>query len=72
MPPSRYVSSRRLLRLTTFLAVAFVVLLALAVGLRAMDSSASMRRVLVLAWFVVLPLGGWWVWKTGGDGRSDH
>ena len=72
MPPSRYVSSHRFLRLTIFLTVAFVVLIALAFGLTGMGSSASMRRFLVLAWLVVLPVGGWWVWKTGGDGPQRH
>lgn len=72
MPPSRYVSSRRFLRLTVFLTVAFVVLIALALGLNGMGSPASMRRFLVLAWLVVLPVGVWWVWKTDGDDPGHH
>ena len=72
MPPSRYVSSHRLLRLTVFLTVAVVVLTALALGLGAMGSPPAMRRLLVLVWLLVLPVGGWWVWKSGGDDPSRH
>ncbi len=71
MPPSRYVSSDRLLRMTVFLAVAFVVLLALAMGLQALGSPPVMRRVLLLLWLVGLPVVGWRVWKAGDD-RSGH
>ena len=72
MPPSRYVSSNRFLRLTVFLTVAFVVLLVLHAGLGALGSPPAMRRVLVVVWLVVLPLGAWWVWKTAGEGISGH
>ena len=72
MPPSRYVSSQRLLRLTVFLTVAFVILTVLGLGLRALESPPVMRRVLVLAWLVALPVGGWWVWKAGGGTPSGH
>ena len=72
MPPSRYVSSHRLLRMTVFFPAAVVLLTVLALGLGVMGASASTRRVLVLTWLVALPVGGWWVWKAGREGSSRH
>lgn len=63
MPPSRYVSSARLMRMLFFLAAAVVVLLLTDTGLRWVGAGAQIRRTFLLAWFVAVPLGWWTVWR---------
>ena len=63
MPPSRFVSSDRLLRMTVFLTCAVVLLVGLDVGLRALGSGPSARLALVVVWLLLLPFTGWRVWK---------
>lgn len=57
------------MRMLVFVTCAVVLLVGLDVGLRAMGSGQAARLVLVGAWFVLLPVIGWRVWK-GGDGGS--
>lgn len=68
MPPSRFVSSDRLMRMIVFLTVAVVLLVGLDVGLRALGSGQAARLVLVVAWLVLLPVIGWRVWKGSATG----
>ncbi|MEX2471918.1 MAG: hypothetical protein WEA34_07060 [Gemmatimonadota bacterium] len=68
MPPSRFVSSDRLLRMVVFLTSAVVLLVGLDIGLRALGSSQAARLVLVAGWLVLLPLIGWRVWKGSAGG----
>lgn len=71
MPPSRYVSSARLMRMLFFLTAAIVVLLLTDVGLRWVGAGPPVRRIFLLAWFVAVPLGWWTVWRRSAD-PSDH
>ena len=57
MPESQFVTSARLKPLVGYLAIAFVVLLALA----EIVPRGGARTALVAAWFVLFPLGGWLV-----------
>jgi hypothetical protein len=67
MPPSRFVSSDRLLRMTVFLTCAVVLLVGLDIGLRALGSGQAARLTLVVAWLLSLPVIGWRVWKGPAD-----
>jgi hypothetical protein len=65
MPPSRYVSADRLLRMVIYLAVAVAVLIGADVAMRALGSSLGVRRTVTALWLVGLPIGGWLVWRRG-------
>lgn len=64
MPESRFVSARRLRPLLSYLAVAVVGLLVADALLRALDDR-EWRTLVALAWVVLLPFGGWLVWRRG-------
>lgn len=63
MPPSRYVSADRLMRMIIYLAVAVAVLIGADVAMRALGSSLVVRRAVAALWFLALPVGGWMVWR---------
>ncbi|MDZ7779610.1 MAG: hypothetical protein U5R14_06675 [Gemmatimonadota bacterium] len=63
MPPSRYVSADRLLRMLAYIAVAVVVLVAADAVFRVFGSPQAVRRTFAVIWIVALPLGGWWLWR---------
>jgi hypothetical protein len=63
MPPSRYVSADRLMRMVVYLAVAVAVLIGADVAMRALGSSITVRRAVAALWFLSLPVGGWMVWR---------
>lgn len=65
MPPSRYVSADRLLRMVIYLTAAVAVLIGADVAMRALGSSIDVRRTVSALWFVALPIGGWLVWRHG-------
>jgi len=69
MPPSRYVSSTRLMRMLVFLAGAVLLLVLTDVGLRWAGAAPSLRRTVSFIWLVAVPVGWWMVWKGGA---SDH
>lgn len=61
MAESRFVSAARLKPLIVYFAVAFAVLLAVA----ALAPAGRVRDGLVLAWIVLFPFGGWFVFRRG-------
>lgn len=65
MPPSRYVSSGRLMRMLVYVAAAILVLVVTDGVLRDIAVDQGVRRGFVLAWMIALPLAGWWVWRKG-------
>lgn len=65
MPPSQYVSAERLMRMVVYLALAVAVLIGADVAMRAMGSSLAVRRAVTVIWIVLLPVGGWLVWRRG-------
>lgn len=65
MPPSRYVSSGRLMRMLVYVAAAILVLVVTDGVLRDIAVDEGVRRGVVLAWMVALPLVGWRVWRKG-------
>lgn len=65
MPPSRYVSAERLMRMVVYLALSVAVLIGADVAMGAMGSSLAVRRAVTVIWIVALPLGGWLVWRRG-------
>jgi hypothetical protein len=60
MPESRFVSARRLKPLLVYCAIAFVVVLLLSLA-----PWGRARNLLVIAWLVLFPLGGWLVFRRG-------
>jgi uncharacterized protein (DUF2062 family) len=65
MPPSRYVSAERLMRMLVYLALSVAALIGVDVAMGAMGSSLAVRRTVTVIWIVALPLGGWLVWRSG-------
>lgn len=59
MPESRFVSAKQLKPLIIYFAVAFVVVLLIGTMLPA----GRPRSLLVIAWIVLFPLGGWLVFR---------
>lgn len=59
MPESRFVSARRLKPLLIYCAVAFLVVLLLG----GLAPPGRTRHVLVIAWLVLFPIGGWFVFR---------
>ncbi len=68
MPKSRFVEARRLRPLIAYLAVSVVVVLVTDAVLRAVAPGGTGRQLLVFAWLVLFPLGGWIVWRRGATG----
>ena len=60
MAKSRFVESRRLRPLLAYCAIAFVVLL---VADAVASRTGGLRQLVVLAWMILFPAGGWIVWK---------
>lgn len=65
MPRSRFVSASRLRPLIAYCAVAFAVLLVVDAALNAFVPARGVRQIMVIAWIVLFPLGGWLVWRRG-------
>ena len=65
MPKSRFVSASKLRPLIVYFAVAFAVLLLADAALDAFVSGRGARQLVVIAWIVLFPLGGWLVWRRG-------
>lgn len=61
MPESRFVSARRLRPLLVYCAIAFLVMLLFGV----VAPPGPIRNVLVIAWLVLFPTGGWLVFRRG-------
>lgn len=59
MPRSRYVSSARLKPLIAYFAMAFVAMLVVGV----LVPPGPLRVVMIAAWIVLFPLGGWLVFR---------
>jgi len=59
MPESQFVSARKLKPLIAYCAIAFLVVL-LVGGLM---PSSRLRNLLVVGWFVLFPVGGWFVFR---------
>lgn len=59
MPPSRFVSAARLKPLIGYFAVAFVVVALIG----SLLPPGRLRTLLVLAWLILFPVGGWLVFR---------
>lgn len=69
MPKSRYVSASRLRSLIVYFAIAFASLLAADTLVGMLGAGRAGRQLVVLAWIVLFPVGGWLVWRRG-EGRG--
>lgn len=65
MPKSRFVSASKLRPLIVYFAIAFAVLLVVDAALNALVPGGGARQLVVIAWVVLFPLGGWLVWRRG-------
>ena len=65
MPKSQFVAAQRLRPMIGYLAAAFLVVLAADAALQWLAPGGGARRILVAAWIVLFPLGGWLVWRRG-------
>jgi hypothetical protein len=63
MPKSQFVSASKLRPMIVYFALAFVVLLVADAALRTLAPGLGARRLIGFVWMVLLPLGGWLVWK---------
>jgi len=61
MPRSQFVSSDRLWPLLAYLVIAVIAVIVVGV----LVPSAEFHRILVIAWLVLFPVGGWMVWRRG-------
>ncbi|HAT38534.1 MAG TPA: hypothetical protein DCS75_08560 [Gemmatimonadetes bacterium] len=59
MPESRFIGADRLKLLVAYLAVAFVIMLAIGAFL----DRSGLRSGLILSWLLLLPVGAWHVLK---------
>ena len=65
MPESRFVRAHRLRPLLAYFAIAVIGLLVADALIRALADDQGWRTVVAMAWLVLLPLGGWLVWRRG-------
>ena len=63
MPESRFVSASRLRPLLGYFALAVVGLLIADWLVGVFSGSQPLRRLVVVGWLLLLPYGGWLIWK---------
>lgn len=65
MPRSQFVEAKRLRPLLAYFALALLAILVADVALEELAPSSGVRRLLLPAWIVLFPVGGWLVWRRG-------
>lgn len=72
MPRSQYVSADRLLAVLAYVAVALLLLVAADAFVRALDWGQNVRRLLVVFWVIVFPIGGFEAWRRSDRRSTPH